>query len=177
MPYKALYILVEGNDDERFFKKIVKPMLEEKYESIALWQYAQAKSKKVSDFLRSIKRMNANYIYVSDINRAPCVTAKKQDVQGKFKDIDRDRIMVIIRAIESWYLAGLDDTCSKKFGISPCGTTDNITKEQFNDLIPKKFDSRIDFIQEILKCFHIETAKQKNTSFSYFVKFNECLGW
>jgi len=174
MPYKMLYIFVEGDDDVRFFEKIIKPMLEEKYDSIAIWKYAQVKNKRISDFIRSIKGMNANYIYVSDINRAPCITAKKEVVQGEFKNIDRDRIMVIIREIEGWYLAGLGDTCSQKLRVCSCDTTDNLTKEQFNELIPKKFDSRIDFIQEILKYFHIETAKQKNASFSYFLEKYNC---
>lgn len=174
MAYEALYILVEGGDDKRFFERIVKPMFEGKYDSVAVWKYAQQKKSKVSSFLRSIKGMTANYIYVSDINLAPCVTTRKQDVQSKFKDIDKDRIIVVIREIESWYLAGLDDTSSRRLGISSLGTTDNITKEQFDDLIPKKFDSRIDFMQEILKCFHMETGKQKNTSFRYFLKKHDC---
>lgn len=174
MAYKVLYILVEGEDDKRFFEKVVKPTFEGKYDSVAVWKYAQEKNKKVSSFLRSIKGMNANYIYISDINLAPCVTAKKQDVQTKFKDIDRDRIIVVIKEIESWYLAGLDDTCCRKLGIPPYGTTNSTTKEQFDDLIPKKFDSRIDFMQEILKCFDMETGKQKNASFKYFLEKHDC---
>ncbi len=174
MAYEALYILVEGEDDKRFFERIVKPMFEGKYDSVAVWKYAQERNKRVSRFLRSIKGMKANYIYVSDINLAPCVTAKKQDVQSKFKDIDTDRIIVVIKEIESWYLAGLDDTSSREFRIPPCDTTDNVTKEQFNDLIPQKFDSRIDFMQEILKCFQIETGKQKNKSFRYFLEKHIC---
>lgn len=174
MPYKALYILVEGDDDKRFFETIVKPMLGEKYDSVALWKYAQEKNRKVTSFLSSVRRMAANYIYVSDIDRARCITARKEGTQDKFENIDRDRIIVVISEIESWYLAGLDDRCCRKFGISPCATTDNITKEQFNRLIPKKFDSRIDFMLEILKCFSIEMAKQKNASFRYFLQKHNC---
>jgi hypothetical protein len=81
---------------------------------------------------------------------------------------------VVIKEIESWYLAGLDDRSSKRLGTRYLNTTDNVTKEQFNDLIPKKFDSRIDFMQEILKCFHTETGKQKNTSFRYFLEKYDC---
>jgi len=174
MSYKELYIFVEGDDDERFFEKVVMPMLEDKYDSVALLKYAQRKNQRVTAFLNSIDRMDMKYLFVSDINHRPCVTAKKQEVQGKFKNIDKDRIIVVIKEIESWYLAGLDDTCSKGLGISPCDSTDNIPKEKFNALIPKKFDSRIDFMREILKCFHIETAKQKNTSFRYFLEKYNC---
>ena len=49
-------------------------------------------------------------------------------------------------------------------------TTDTVTKEQFYNLMPKKFDSKIDFMREILKNFSIEIAKKKNKSFKYFVE-------
>ena len=175
MPYKALYILVEGDDDERFFKKILLPRLREKHDYIKVIQYAQ-KPKKfeyIKKFIKSIQSMG-DYIYVTDINDSPCITAKKQEIQDKLKNIDEDRILVVIKEIESWYLAGLDDTCSKKFRISLCDTTDDLTKKQFNNLIPKKFGSRIAFMQEILKCFNIETAKHKNESFRYFCKKYDC---
>lgn len=31
MEYKNLYIWIEGDDDKRFFKTIIKPIFEEKY--------------------------------------------------------------------------------------------------------------------------------------------------
>ena len=39
MPYKRLFILIEGDDDERFFEKIINPLLDKKYNSITLWKY------------------------------------------------------------------------------------------------------------------------------------------
>ena len=38
---------------------------------------------------------------------------------------------MIIKEIESWYLAGLDTSDGKQLGISIFDTTDNISKEQF----------------------------------------------
>ena len=174
MDYKTFYISVEGDDDKRFFEKIVTPLFQGKYDLVFVWKYAQVKKEKVRSFLKSIKGMSADYIYVSDINNEPCITAKKQDIQNKYEEINKDRIIVVIREIESWYLSGLDDRSLKSLGIHYPNTTDNVTKEQFNRLIPKKFDSRIDFMQEILKCFHIETGKQKNTSFRYFLEKYNC---
>jgi hypothetical protein len=175
MSYKGLYIFVEYNDDLRFFERIIKPLFEGKYDWVTLWRYAQQKKDKVSSFIRSLSKMNAKYIYTTDINDAPSVTARKQEVRGKFGDIDDDRIVVVKMEIESWYLAGLDDACCKKLGISPLQSTDDITKEQFDDLIPRKFRaSRIDLLKEILKHFDIETAKQKNTSLKDFLDNYDC---
>jgi len=173
MNYKRLFLLVEGNDDERFFERVIKPRLEEKHDRVVLWKYAQVKNTKIDNFLKSIKAMGGGYIYIGDINRAPCVSGKKQEIQNKFKNIKIDRIIVVIKEIESWYLAGLDDTRSKELKIRIFNTTDDVTKEQFNDL-SNRVDSKIDFMLEILKRFSIETAREKNKSFRYFLEKHAC---
>jgi len=174
MNCRRLFILVEGNNDERFFEKIIKPKLEKKYNWVKIWRYANKKKEKIDNFIKSIKAMNADYIYVTDINNSPCVTAKKQKIQNKLRNIGEDRIIVVIKEIESWYLAGLDDIAFQKFKIPNFSATDEITKEKFDSLIPKKYDSRIDFMLEILKFFSIEVAKHKNRSFRYFVEKYNC---
>ena len=170
MAYRRLWVLLEGNDDERFFEKVVKPIFESTYNFVRSWKYAQKKSTKAKDFLRSIKSMDSDYFVWSDINGVPCVTAKRERLLVRYDQIfGAENIIVVIREIESWYLAGLDDKSCKEFGIRAFHKTDNVTKEQFDKLIPKKFESRIDFMVEILKRFSVETAKQKNESFDYFM--------
>jgi len=174
MEYKRLFILVEGDDDERFFSNITKPSLKEKYTCVKITKHAKLRAIKIRNFLKSIKAMNADYIFVADINRAPCVTEKKRNLQAKISNIDEDRIMVVIKEIEGWYLAGLDDANSHNLGVPPFSTTDSVTKEQFHALIPKKFGSRIDFMSEILKCFSTGIAQNKNESLRYFVEKYDC---
>jgi hypothetical protein len=41
-------------------------------------------------------------------------------------------------------------------------------------MIPKKFDSKIDFMIEILKYYSIDIAKQKNGSFKKFIDEFDC---
>ncbi|HWP30273.1 MAG TPA: hypothetical protein VNK96_00895 [Fimbriimonadales bacterium] len=79
-----------------------------------------------------------------------------------------DKIVVIVKEVESWYLAGLDDDSYKRLGMKCFNVTDDTTKEQFNNVIPRKFNSRVDFMIEILNLFSIEIAKRKNKSFKYF---------
>lgn len=171
MGYKRLFIWVEGEDDQRFFEQIIAPKLLRKYDSVEIRRHATLKEEKLDNFLKSIKAMGAEYIYVVDINNSPCVTAKKEEIRKKLKNIDEEKIIVVIKEIESWYLAGLDNKEVKNFGIRRTFyNTDNVTKEKFNSLIPPRFSSRIDFMLEILKKFSIETAKQKNESFKYFIE-------
>jgi len=172
--YKLLFIFVEGDDDERFFNKILYPKLQEKYDIVKIIKYATMKKEKVDNFIKSINAMGADYIYLTDINSSPCITAKKEEIQKKHPNIDKDKIIVVIKEIESWYLAGLDNKVCRQLKIKNFANTNNVTKEDFNSLIPKKFTSRIDFMSEILKNFSIEIAKQKNKSFRCFVEKYDC---
>ncbi|MFZ2146879.1 MAG: hypothetical protein WAV28_06635 [Sedimentisphaerales bacterium] len=169
MAYKRLWVLLEGNDDERFFERLIKPIFENTYDFVRSWQYAQTQTKTVKDFLRSIKSMSSDYFFWGDINNLPCVTAKKNRIKRRYGvRIDLNNVIIVVKEIESWYLAGLDDKVCKELGVRTFRKTDNITKEKFQELMPRKFDSRIDFMFEILKRFSMNTAKRKNKSFNYF---------
>ena len=114
--------------------------------------------------------MKADYICVGDIDDVPCVTSKKEKLTDDFgKKITADRIAIVIKEIESWYLAGLDEKTSKKLGIrKKIETTDNIIKEHFNQLIPKKMPRSV-FMQKILENYDVDVAEGKNGSFGYFL--------
>ncbi len=171
MEYKRLYVLLEGNDDERFFEGIIKARLSSQYSSIQVWQYAQKPPKKTKNFLKSITAIHSDYFFWADINDLPCVTARKEKIRDKYGEtIDINNLIIVIKEIESWYLAGLNDKARKELRIRTFRKTDNITKEQFDKLMPKKFDSRIDFMVEVLNRFCVEIAKRKNSSFDYFME-------
>lgn len=169
MSSKRLFLLVEGNDDERFFSKVIVPKFKGIYEWVEVWKYSQQGKKRVKNFLRSIEAMRADYIYFGDIDQSPCITAKKEKALEACRSLKSDKIIIVIKEIESWYLAGLDKRSTTQLGISfNFPATDDITKEKFNEIIPKKFTSRIDFMSEIVKHFSIDAAKQKSKSFKYF---------
>ncbi len=172
MLYKKLYIWVEGPDDERFFNRIVLPILSTKYDSIKVIQYAKETLTWRKNFIKSMIAMEADYIFVADVDSASCITAKKEKIKHDLPNINDNKIIVVIKEIESWYLAGLSKTAYKEIGISKYkGSTNDLTKEEFNNLVPKKFkDSRIDFMQEILQLFDVEIAKDKNISLNYLLQ-------
>ena len=168
--YKRIAVFLEGPDDTRFFDAILRPKLKSKYDDVQTWQFAGEKREKTKNYLRAVKAMRADCIFLRDINTSPCVSAKKKAIQKTYpKVIEPSNIFIVVLEIESWYVAGLDNRNSKQLGIRLSARTDHIDKEQFNRLIPKKFDSRIDFMVEILNRFNSETAKRKNKSFAYFM--------
>ena len=165
-----LFIFLEGDDDERFFDRFIKPMYEQIYDHVQLWKYAQIKKQKVNGFLRSINAMQAEYLFVFDMDESPCVTDKKERCASEFEKLSEDRILIVCREIESWYLAGLNDEGCSQIGIPPSYNTDRMSKEHFDGIVPPKFVSRIDFMQEIMKVFDQNTALTRNASFGYFMQ-------
>ena len=164
-----MFILVEGEDDVRFFGRIIKPLLIGRYDAVEIIPYASIKRSKVSSFLKSIRLMKNDYIFVADIDTERSVRDKKQILYSHFNHIDGSNIIVVIKEIESWYYAGLPGESAQSLSVPDLSFTDELTKEDFNNLIPPKFDSRIDFMFELLKYFSIDTAEKKNQSFRFFI--------
>ena len=168
MPYKMMFVWVEGPDDVRFFDRIVKPRLDKKYDLVKTVAYSRMKNDKIINFLKSIKSMKADYFFTADINNSPCISQKKTTIKRKITNVDRNRIMVIKKEIESWYLAGLTAKLARELKLPVLTDTEGIAKEKFNQLIPNKFQSRIDFMVELLNSYNFRTARLKNRSFKYF---------
>jgi hypothetical protein len=165
---KRLYIFVEGEDDVRFFGRIMKPLFVPRYDSVEIVPYACIKRVKVNNFLKSLAEMKNDYIFVADIDTERSVRDKKQLLYHWYSNVSGSNIVVVIMEIESWYYAGLPDGVLQKLGLPILSSTDELTKEDFNTLIPSPFDSRIDFMFEILKSFSPATATRHNQSFKFF---------
>jgi hypothetical protein len=73
-----LFLLVEGDDDERFVQHIVVPKLSSRYDFVKPWKFAQERKEKVNQFLRSLKAMGAEYLLLADLNAYPCFAKKKE---------------------------------------------------------------------------------------------------
>ena len=103
--YRRLFIWVEGTDDERFFNTIVVPRLANRYDDITVQRYAGMKNEGINKFLTSVEVMGADYLFIADIDTAPCVTRKKAALQAAIKRLDAGRIIFVKAEIESWYHA------------------------------------------------------------------------
>ncbi len=171
--YTELFVWVEGNDDERFVEYVIVPRLKKKYQWITTIKYSQRNKKWKLRYIRSIKAMNADYVYLEDLHGTPCVASKKKAIGDKLADIDREKIFVVVKEIEGWYLAGLSTEEARKLKIRPLRDTNNLTKYHLNCLMPKNFDSRLDFLIEILKSFSFKEARRRNVSFQYFLDKNK----
>jgi hypothetical protein len=168
MKERRLFILVEGNDDERFFSRIIRPLFTDVYASVEIIRFACMKNEKVYSFVRSIIEMRHDFILCADIDQEESVRAKKKVLNERYGLFENDHIIIIIREIESWYLAGLDERAQHRLGIRQFGSTNHITKEIFNGMIPRHYTSRIAFMGDIITVFSLPVAREKNHSFAFF---------
>lgn len=177
MEYKRLFIFVEGFSDRIFFENIFKPIFEGEYDYVEIIEYRNDKRDHISNYIRSIECMNkttnleASLIFVSDLNKSPCITAKKVELIKSYKNLNKKNIIVVVRTIEGWFLAGLDMDMCKTLGLVYISNTNTneINKREFKDIIPKNFISEIAFRIEVTKRFSLEVAKKRNISFNYFM--------
>jgi len=169
-----MHVLVEGPDDREFFDAVIRPMLRERYNHVQVWEYAGETIDRRRDYLRSIRAMNADYIFVGDFNTSPCLTARRGHFLRCYEPmLDAGRIIVVRAEIESWYLAGVDDQVYRDLGIPVVQHTDNVTKEDFERLMPTRFDSVADFMAELLRGFRPDVARTRNRSFCYLMDLLE----
>ncbi|NPA42298.1 MAG: hypothetical protein GXO18_08510 [Aquificae bacterium] len=130
-------------------------------------KYASYTKNKLKDYFKSIQSIGADYIFLADKNNHPCITSRVEDVRRRWGVPSREKIVIVVKEIESWYLAGAD---GNKLNILVPENTEAINKEEFDMRIPSRFKSRIDFMQEILKNFRVEEACRRNQSFSYLLE-------
>ena len=106
------------------------------------------------------------------MDQGQCVSSKKLELVGRYKKLDTSNIHLVIREMESWYLAGITKAKARKIKLATSGTTDSITKEAFDSLKPRRFISRIDFMVELLSFFSVSAAIANNQSFKHFIEAN-----
>lgn len=167
--YHRLFIFVEGPDDTRFFRHIMLPLLSTRFQSVQIVEYGGIPKQKIQALLSSIRKMGASYLFVADRDLNPCVTIKKEKLLTAIPELAAEKIVVVVQEIEGWYLSGVSSRDSKLLRLQWVNDTSVVTKERFNGMIPSRYDSRTDFMLEILRMFNLEEARRRSPSLQYFM--------
>lgn len=171
MPYRRLFLFVEGDDDERFLRQVGLPAWERAYDDVRFVKFSQQKKQKVEGYLRSVKAMGADYVWIQDLDRNPCASSAKELLLRRQSSLDPARVQIVKAEIESWYCAGIpgDDPDYGTLRIATCAETGEVTKEVFDDAIGRTGTLRIPILLSLLERFDVETATRRNGSFRYFL--------
>jgi len=164
-----IWLFIEGDADEKFFNKIIKPKFEKVYQVIP-YKYSRETIENFKNLIERCCEKKEKFIITCDLDESPCrfkrkiEICKKADYLAQYTDV-----VIIINEIESWYLAGLPEKFFKKLEIKDkIVTTNSLTKEQFKKLKPPMFHSEINFMNFILERYDSTTACKKNASFEEF---------
>jgi len=173
--YATLFVFLEGPDDERFFRAVVAPLFQSRYASINYIQHAGKNAGYINSYINSIAAMNtdeyrADYLFFNDFDLSRCITGRKNALMRQYRRLDAERIVVVRKMIESWYVAGLDQTSCADFGLRYAGHTEGIDKRFLESCMPRRFNSLNLYLIDMLARFDHEIAIQQNTSYAYLIR-------
>lgn len=172
MAYRQLFLFVEGDDDERFFQRVIVPLFLEHYDEVRIVRYAILKKEKLDNFVRSVQSIpGADYLVIRDLDRHPCVTAAKQSLRQRCPQAEPKRIQIVKTEIESWYCAGIPEGDPDWGGLSIARTADTepITKENCLTAMATDKPTLLPVLLSLLERFDRKRAASRNASFRYFL--------
>jgi len=167
---RRLVVWLEGRDDRRFFEAVVRPRLLQAHEMVLVREYRSLERSVTNRRMHAMSQDGFERLFVADMNAAPCVTRRKEKLKEHYRKLQDREILVVVSEIESWFLAGLTAEGVTALNVECPPSTDRLTKEEFDRLIPSRFDSRQDFLLELLQHFDLDTACRRNQSFAYFCR-------
>lgn len=166
----TVYIYVEGAHDKIFIDFILSEYVRNNMGiNLHPIPYAQKKPKLISKSIKS--KFRHKYLFLSDLDSRthPCMTSMKKERFDKYDGLDCSKIIIVKEEIESWYLAGIDNSFDKFKKWEIPDSTDEIEKEDFDKMYKLSFDSKDDCLMEIARHYDINLAIERNDSFKYFL--------
>lgn len=172
-----LHVLIEGGHDESFVDRVIKPWLirHDKYSDVIPFAYARRKKEIIENYITTINQKGEEIICLTDSTHAPCISGRLEHIlKYKIGTFEQKAIFVAVKEMEGWYLAGFDNNCCRRCRIRYVERTDQITKDDFHELIAKsRYRNRPALRYEILGNFDLQLASTRNKSFYRF--FNRFL--
>src|SRR5664280_1730503 len=104
-----LYIFVEGDDDKRLFDQVMKRKLELEFRPVHIIKYAEMANRKVNEFLAAAYESQSRVIFAADIDKSTNPAGCRSRCCSSYSQLHGGDVVCIVREIEGWYLAGLDE--------------------------------------------------------------------
>lgn len=166
---EELHIFVEGPTDSLFIKKVFDEILLKICNRYTIVEYASKENKKINKYIETIKKVsNWDYIFIADQDGK---LDKRDKILLKYSNLDEDKVFISIYEIESWIIAGVSEKTIKKHKINfSSSNTSNITKEIFNNIIPKRMN-KLEFISYVLSDYNLKNAVNLNESLNIFSQY------
>lgn len=179
---KRLYLFIEGEWDRIFFETFLHDYLCDTYnfDEVSYVEFAEDSNARL-ELQKLIGRGKVNFLLCPDLdekfNKDKRIEKIKKLAAEEFK-VDYEEIksksFVIIQEIESWYLAGFNESFCTKKGILFYPDTADTNKGTFNKIAKQRKKTPLIFRDELTKTYRnnysIEEAKERNESFRKFLE-------
>jgi hypothetical protein len=178
---KKLYLFIEGEWDKVFFETFLDEYLRKEYnfEEIIYFEFAEDLNPRAK--LRELVReqRQVNFLLCPDLDskydEIKRIQKLKKLADGEFKvefEQIKNKSFVIVQKIESWYLAGFNETFCNKKGITFYMDTEMTTKGTFEKIAKQLKKAPLRLRDELTRTyrnnFDIDEAKKRNQSFRKF---------
>lgn len=163
-----LYVFVEGDDDVRLLRTILKKCFSEYIPKFL--KYKNSNSEIVKGYIEKLICDKDYYVMFTDKDKFSTTLRKKHRVSTY--GVEEEKVIVVDSTIESWYTAGA------KKSIFDLGKkrSETIDKKKFDQLIGRRaYHSMV--MEEICNNYDTSRAIQNSKSFKYFYrKLKKILG-
>lgn len=166
------FFYLEGDEDIRFMENIIKNFIKKKRLLLRPRKYRNLKDSTVEELITDHNEKDEKYLFFADNDSIQNVENKKDElIDQHYPSLKRENIIIIVKEIESWYLAGISTQMANELGIDEVSYSrkdPNISgKKGFEELKPGNM-TLIEFYLEVTKKFDVEIGKKRNYSFEYF---------
>jgi hypothetical protein len=162
--WRALFLFVEGQEDELFIERIIVPCLESRYDYVRIHQYAQRRVDQLVKHFDSLVEMGAHFFLFADFDRGPCIQAVKQAVVQRYQPHLRlEQVLIVRPMIEAWYYAGVPN-------LDISHPVETIDKQTFAKLFGRRAEQGLErklLLSDILKNYDWELALSRCASLNY----------
>lgn len=171
----SFVIIVEGSHDKLFLEKTLIPRALAADVDIDILMSSNWSS---SDYERQI-RLFDGAIILKDLDDEACPVAKKNKICADYNlHSHRDKIVITMKEIEGWYVAGGSDNLPKlPSRFHGRSSTENISKEDLKNEVYRTYKWRRHeaALVELARNYSFDTAKLRNSSMRYFLNKLESL--
>lgn len=170
---KNLFVFVEGKEDIMFVKNVLYNLFIKHSINIIPIPYQKTRNHEVKNHIKASEASNHDYVLLSDLDshKYECITSRKnQRINELDGEITPDKIMIVVEELESWCLAGIDESIGEYADFIVPENTDNITKEDFDEILSNTSFNKNKIFNYLSFNFNVDLAVKRNKSFKYFLE-------
>ena len=170
---RNLFVFVEGKEDIIFVKNVIHNIFIKHSINVIPIPYQKTRKHDVINHIKTSKAKNQDYVLLSDLDSHtfPCITSRKdQRIRELDGEITPDKIIIVVEELESWCLAGIDTDIEEYSDFAVPESTDDITKEDFDEILSKTSFNKNKLLNYLSFNFSVGLAIERNKSFKYFLE-------